>query len=121
MYNNKPHLNWKYDNKYVHDLEKDIAELLKEHDIKFVYRQPTYLYNLEHRPAIASPSFTISSSGKLIVDYSPLKSTSDKDYKQKMYDQNGLDAIVVNRAYFENKNWPHDLYKDITSHLDRYN
>ena len=120
MYNNRPHLDWKYNQTYVHTQEKEIADLLKEHDLKFTYRQPTYLYHSDHRPAIASPSFTIHSLGKLIVDYSPLKNTFDMDYKQKMYDQNNLDAIVVNKTSFEYKNWPHDLYNDIASRLNRY-
>ena len=119
MYNIRPHQDWKYDDKYVHNQEKDIAELLAEHDLKFVYRQPTYLIN-EARPAIASPSFTINAFKDLIVDYSPLNTSFDKEYKQKMYELNGLEAIVINRAYFEKERWRQKLYNSIMGYPDRY-
>ena len=120
MYNNKPHLDWKYDNKYVHNHEKDIAELLRDHNLKFIYRQPTYLYNLDSRPCLASPSFTIDSLKDLIVDYSPLNSSFDRNYKKNIYEQNDLDAIVINRAYFEKEKWDQNLYHNIMGYLNRY-
>ena len=120
MVNNRAYLNWKYENKYLHPQEKEIADLLQQHDLKFVYHQPTYMYDLDSRPAIASPSFTVRYFRDLIVDYLPLRNTIDKDYKEQMYANNGLDAIVMTRAYTENQNWPDQLYKDIQSRLDKY-
>ena len=120
MYNNKAYLDWKYENKFLHEQEEDIADLLRQYDMKFVYHQPTYLYDSESRPAIASPSFTIKYFGDLIVDYLPLRCDSDKDYKEKMYKNNGLDAIVITRADTENRNWRDELYNNIKSCLDKY-
>jgi len=104
MVNNRAYLNWKYENKYLHDQEKDIADLLQQHNLEFNYHQPTYLYDLNGRPAIASPSFTIRYFGDLIVDYLPLRHDADQDYKEQLYANNGLDAIVMTRSYTENQN-----------------
>jgi hypothetical protein len=102
-----------YDDRYIHSYERDIAKLLDKHDLSFIYRQPTYMYDLDYRPCIASPSFTISTLKDLIVDYSPLYNSFDQDYKKTMYEQNDLDAIVMNRAYFEKDKWEQNLYHDI--------
>ena len=99
--------------RYIHSYEREIAELLDKHDLSFIYRQPTYMYDLDYRPCIASPSFTIGTLKDLIVDYSPLYNSFDQDYKKKMYEQNDLDAIVINRAYFEKDKWEQKLYQDI--------
>lgn len=99
--------------RYIHSHERDIAELLDKHNLSFIYRQPIFMYDLDDRSCIASPSFTIGTLKDLIIDYSPLYNSFDQDYKKQMYEKNDLDAIIVNRAYIERDKWEQELYHEI--------
>lgn len=107
-------LNYHFD-KYIHQQERDIAEILDHYEISFIYQRPIYVYDM-YNPCIITPSFVMPDYKDLIIDYLPSNSIEDVEFKKDLYNQNNLDAIVFNKQYLAKDNWQKDLYEKINTY-----
>ena len=107
-------LNYQFE-KYIHQQERVIAEMLDHYDISFIYQRPIYVYDM-YNPCIITPSFVMLDYKDLIIDYLPSNSIEDVEFKKDLYNQNNLDAIVFNKQYLAKDNWQKDLYEKINKY-----
>ena len=84
--------------------EAQVASLLNQYGIPFLYEQPTLIYD-RRSYRVWHPDFTLPSYRNLIVEYAGMMDVPDYRagilHKQQAYAANGIPAVFV---------YPHDLY-----------
>jgi hypothetical protein len=89
-----------------------IAQMLESYGIPFFYKQPT-LVNDNGQKTIEYVDFFLPTYNGLAIDY--VVDTKSKIYlrKEQIYSQNQMQAVLLTRRDFYEKDWQSTLYRKI--------
>ena len=86
--------------------EKEVAEVLKELKIQWIYEQPVFVWDENKRPRVWAPDFYLIHFGIYIEVCGSEK--FDYDYRRRIFDKNGHKVIYLH-IYKEQKKWKNHL------------
>ena len=84
------------------DAEREVAELLKDMGIKWIYEQPIFIWDENKRPRVWTPDFYLIPFG-IYVEVCGSKGF-DYSYRRKIYEENGYRVIFLH-LYKETEKW----------------
>jgi len=82
--------------------EKEVANLLKELGILWVYEHPIFVWDENKRPRVWAPDFYLISFGIYIEVCG--SENFDYNYRRKIFDYNGYKVIFLH-LYKDRKKW----------------
>ena len=84
------------------DAEREVAELLKDMGIKWIYEHPIFIWDENKRPRVWTPDFYLIQFG-VYVEVCGAKDF-DYNYRRKVYEENGYKVIFLH-LYKETEKW----------------
>ena len=90
--------------------EREVAELLKEKGIKWIYEHPVFVWDENKRPRVWAPDFYLTHFG-IYVEVCGSKDF-DYEYRRKVFENNGHRVIFLH-LYKEKDKWKSHLLKYI--------
>jgi len=87
--------------------EKEVAYLLKNLGIKWIYEKPIYVLDDHNRPRVWTPDFYLVQFGIYIEVCGSEK--FDYNYRKRIFDTNGYKVIFLH-LYKEQNKWKHHLF-----------
>ena len=88
--------------------EKEVANLLKELGIKWVYERPVFVWDEDKRPRVWTPDFYLIHFGIYVEVCGSEK--FDYEYRRRIFDRNGYRVIFLH-LYKESNMWKHHLIR----------
>jgi len=99
-------------NKSIYDkmtnYEKEVANLLKNLEIRWSYEHPVFVWDENWRPRVWAPDFFLVSFG-IYVEVCGSEDF-DYEYRRKIFDKNGYRVIFLH-LFKESNKWKHHLIK----------
>jgi len=96
--------------------EARVARTLDQHNIPFLYEQPTLIYD-RGRHRVWHPDFTLPTYNGLIVEYAGMMDVPDYArgilHKREAYRANGIPAVFVYPEDLGKSGWPEQLLEKI--------
>ena len=94
--------------------EAQIGHMLDEYDIPFFYKHATIVYD-QGQNKLEYPAFTIPAYGGVVIDYMRSSYGDRYKYKQEMYEQNQIPAVVITQEDLQGSTWQQQLYQKLNS------
>ena len=95
--------------------EKEVANMLKEMDIKWAYEQPLFVWDENKRPRVWAPDFYLVPFG-IYIEVCGSESF-DYAHRRKIFDDNGYRVIFLH-LYKEKDKWMYHLKKYLEKVMD---
>lgn len=86
--------------------EKEVANLLKDLDIRWSYEKPVFVWDENKRPRVWAPDFYLIPFG-IYVEVCG-SANFDYDYRKKIFDNNGY-RIIFLHLYKDTNKWKNHL------------
>lgn len=97
-----------FDPPYETGAEARIGQLLRKHDVPFLYRQPTTLYN-QGSYVTWNPAFTLPGYNDLVIEYAQGQDRhqymQEARDRQQVYRANGVPALFLYPADLTGPGW----------------
>ena len=87
--------------------EKEVANVLKELKIQWVYEQPLFVWDENKRPRVWAPDFYLTHFGIYLEVCGSEK--FDYDYRRRIFNNNGYQVIFLH-VYKEYDKWKKHLF-----------
>ncbi len=92
--------------------EAEIGHMLDAYGIPFFYKQPSIIYD-QGQNRLEYPTFTIPAYGGAIIDYMTESYGDRYKYKQQMYEQNQIPAVIITQDDLKEATWRQQLYQKL--------
>lgn len=86
--------------------EKEVADVLREMGIKWVYEQPVFVWDENNRPRVWAPDFYLIPFGVYVEVCG--SANFDYEYRRRILDKNGVRVIFLH-LYKEKNKWKYHL------------
>jgi len=87
--------------------EKEVAKLLRNLDIEWVYEKPVFVWDENNRPRVWTPDFYLKHFGFYIEICSSVE--FDYEYRRRIFNNNGIQVIFLH-LYKDIEKWRYHLF-----------
>lgn len=102
------------DPSYESEQEAQIGHMLDGYGIPFFYKSPTIIYD-QGQNKLQYPSFTIPDYNGTVIDYMSTSYGDRYKYKQQMYEQNQIPAVILTPENMQSSTWQQQLYQKLNN------
>ena len=95
--------------------EAQIGHMLDEYGIPFFYKHPTIVYDKGHNKR-EYPVFTVPTYDGVVIEYMRSSYGDRYKYKQEMYEQNQIPAVIITHEDLQGSTWQQQLYQILNTY-----
>lgn len=99
---------------YESEQEAQIGHMLDVYGIGFFYKHPTIVYD-QGQNKLEYPAFTMPTYGSVVIDYMAESYGDRYKYKQEVYEQNQIPAVIITQEDLQSSTWQQQLYQKLNN------